>query len=64
MSRTPRPGKPVRPPRREPVAPETADQQPTAGRAPLVPVPEKIGEGKENLRAREKAFKRRRGTTP
>jgi hypothetical protein len=34
-----------------------------AERARLVPVPEKVGEGKNNLRGRSNAFKRRRGTT-
>jgi hypothetical protein len=29
----------------------------------LTPLPEKIGEGKNNLRGRANAFKRRRGTT-
>jgi len=38
--------------------PEGQDQP-----APLTPAEEKIGEGGENLRAREKAFKRRRDTT-
>jgi hypothetical protein len=36
-----------------------AENQPT----PITPAEEKIGEGDENLRARENAFKRRRGTT-
>ena len=29
----------------------------------LTPIPEKIGEGKNNLQGRANAFKRRRGTT-
>jgi hypothetical protein len=72
MPRSRRPRKPVPPLSQPREAPEPRTHTKTSDRiipkkkdhpTLLTPVPEKIGEGKNNLRGRANAFKRRRGMT-
>jgi hypothetical protein len=72
MPRSRRPRKPVPPLSQPPEVPEPSTHTKTSDQiipkkkdypTLLTPVPEKIGEGKNNLQGRANAFKRRRGTT-
>jgi hypothetical protein len=53
-----------KPRHQKPVSPPAPDKATRGAEPPavLTPVPEKIGEGPCNLKAREQAFKRRTGT--